>query len=59
MDQVDLPDPIEEDMDQIKKCNIELTKRIIELENELRDCQCRESHIKEELGRIENSEDTH
>jgi serine O-acetyltransferase len=59
MDQIDLPDPIEEDMDQLKKCNSELTNRIIELEKELKDCQCREMSIKDELNRMESGENTH
>ena len=49
MDQVDLPDPIEDDIDQLKKCNSELTNRVIELENELKECRKKESGLAQEL----------
>ena len=36
MDQVHLPDPIKEDIQNLQKANTELTNRLLDLENELR-----------------------
>lgn len=47
MDQVNLPDPVREELSSLQKCNTELTNRLIDLEGKLREHSLKEYHRKD------------
>ncbi len=52
LNQIDLPDPVRDDIDQLQRSNAELTNHLIELEDEVRQLQMELQFERKEKNRL-------